>query len=457
MKHSIVFMGVLGLFAGLTYSCFHPLVGEEDDLESESSSSAKTSLRLKTRSTTGVIDYPVMILSYDADGNKRGQQILLSDEDQVKMNLPVGSYHISAITGYDAYSQPTDYESSDVVISVPEQGYATLPLFVGSADVELTDKSASVDILMSSRCASLTIALNGLPATVEATKVSLSKQYAALGMDGSFSSSSIAKVDCSKSEEGIWTTGTVYVFPGSEAQTVLTITITDEEKQYSYGYTVNEPLEAGRPYTLTGTYKGGERVDNFDLGGSLTVEGWKDPRAFAFEFGEGASIDNSIEDEGSVSEEEATAIPEPLSLWDGHVVALVFNKKETEADILLISKQGYDDLYSYYGEDHESDAKNLAIEYNEDGLTGWKIPSSYEMQQLKAKYMDDKISPLNALIVQAGGSEIKQKDASGNGIRYLCDNAMQSACLLSNTLMTKAGKEKKYSLRMVKKIHVSVN
>lgn len=456
MKHSIVFMGVLGLFAGLMYSCFHPLVGEDDDLEPESSSSAKTSLRLMTRSTTGVIDYPVMILSYDVNGNKCGQQILLSDEDQVKMTLPVGSYHISALTGYAAYSQPADYQTSAVSISIPEQGYATLPLFVGSADVDLTDKSASVDILMSSRCASITIALSGLPASVEATKVSLSKQYAALCMDGSFSSSSIAKIDCNKTEEGVWTTGTIYVLPGSEAQTVLTITFTDEEQQYSYGYTINEPLEAGRPYTLSGAYKGGQHIDNFDLGGSLSVEGWKDPHAFEFEFGEGATVDNSSE-EGKKDPEVATAIPEPLTLWNGHAVALVLNKQATGADILLISKQGYDNVYSYYAEGHEMDAINLASGYNEDGETGWRIPTSYEMQQLKSAYADDKIAPLNALLLQAGGSEINQKDASGGDIRYLCDNAMQSACLLSGTYMTKTGKEQIYSLRMVKKIHVTVN
>lgn len=174
MKQSIVLMGVLGLFPWLSSSCFRAVEDVENELESESSNQPKTTLKLTTRSSTGTIDYPVMILAYDEDGNKSAQKILTSADDEVKLKLPVGSYRISALTGYESYVEPNDYSSSDAVIKVPTYGYADEPLFVGSADVELSDKSASVDVIMSSRSASLQVSLKDLPSSVVATSVALS-------------------------------------------------------------------------------------------------------------------------------------------------------------------------------------------------------------------------------------------------------------------------------------------
>lgn len=458
MKTQIFSLALLGTFAGLCSGCFQPLEEVDNGQTEAPSNLPKTTLKLNTRSATGIIDYPVMVLAYDADGNKSAQQILSSADDVVKLKLAVGAYHLSAITGYSAFVEPVDYSTSDAVFSMPSVGYAESPLFVGSADVELSDKTAAVDVLLSSRCASLEIALHDLPETVSSTSVAIARQSASLGMDGQLSSSIIARPVFTKTEDGVWTTDKFYVFPGSEAQTVLTITIVDDDQQFSYGYTVNEPLMAAVPYTLKGTYKGGERVESFDLSGSLTVENWKDPKAFDFEFGEGASIDNTPSSGSDKMEEEAVStIPSAYSVWNGHVVGLVMNETTTEADLLLVSLQEQVNVYSANAPNHEYDALNMAAAYSEGDLTGWSIPTNFQMQELKKAYKDADMSKLNSAIVQAGGTGLSLVDAKGEPVRYLCDSGLQAIGFSSGSNIGKAGKTVKYSLRFVKKVHVSVN
>ncbi len=455
MKKNLFITTFLSLFSVLS-SCFPAVEEVADDISSDLSTGQKTTLRITTRSSTGEIEYPVLVLAYDVDGNKSAQQILTSDEDKIKMNLPEGSYRVSAITGYQSYVEPKDYSSSDAVISMPSSGFATSPLFVGSADVVLGDKPSTVEVVMSIRSASLDISLKDLPETVEAVNVAIARQYGAYGMDGKYSSSTIARVDCRKNEDGAWSSGLMYVLPGADTQTVLTITITDNDQQYSYGYTVNEPLAASIPYVLTGTYKGGERVEHLDLSGMLTVENWKDPKAIDFEFGEGASSDNSAADD-LVESTELTTIPTALSIWNGHVVALVLNETEDSADLLLVSLREYTNVYSVKASDHENDAVNIANAYIENDLTEWHIPTSYEIQQLKARYKDAKMKDLNDVIVQAGGSEFVIKDSKGETVRYLCDSGLQAIGFVTGSNIGTAGKTIKYSLRLVKKIHVTVS
>lgn len=451
MKKKLLTPILLGLLPTLS-SCFPAA----EDIEKEISDSKKTTLRLTTRSSTGEINYPVLVLAYDADGNKSAQQVLTSAEDQIKMNLAAGTYRVSAITGYQAYVEPADYTASDAAFSVPSSGFATAPLYVGAADVELGDKSASVEVIMSIRSASLDISLKDLPQTVESVNIAVAHQYGSYGLDGKYASAIVARKECSKNTDGVWTTGLMHVLPGADTQTVLTITMTDNAQQYSYGYTVNEPLEASTPYVLTGTYRGGERIEHFDLSGMLTAESWKDPKALDFEFGEGASADNTVQEE-EVESAEMTTIPKALSIWNGHVVALVMNETSESADLLLISLKGYSNVYSVKNADHEFDARNIANAYVEGELTEWRIPTSYEAQQLKAGYKDEYMNYLNAVILQAGGEEIVQKTAKGETIRYLCDNALQAIGFVTNSNIGSAGQEPKYSLRLVKKVHVTIS
>lgn len=455
MKSPFVLMGLLGLFPWLSSSCFQPLEEVENVLESESSGKGKTTLRLTTRSSTGVIDYPVMVLAYDADGNLSQKQVLSSADDEIKMNLTVGDYRISAITGFSAYIEPKSYETSDAVIKMPTVGYALSPLFVGSADVELIDKSAMVEVVMSSRSASMEITLKGLPTSVESTSVSVARQYGAIGMDSKYSLAVISKVACTKEDNGNWSTGKIYVFPGAETQTVLTITISDAGKQYSYGYTVNEPLEAAVPYILNGTYKEGERLASFDISGSLSVDAWKDSHIMDFEFGEGASS-STTGNEPVVDNEEATTLPAELSVWKGHVVAKVLYPTETSEDLLLVSLQEYTNVSSANVEGHETDAMTLANSYVEDELSGWSIPSPFEIQQLKERYKDENMADLNAVIESLGGTGLTVKDSNNKSVRYLCDDALQAVGFSSRSPLDKAGTSVKYSLRLVKRVHISL-
>ena len=418
--------------------------GEDSDPATDGGTAT---LSVTTRAATGSLPYPVKIIAYDTEGVMQGEQTLADDASTISLQLNEGIYHISAIAGYDAYVAPSSYESKSATLTIPTAGYADSPLLMGGADVLLGTGNASVSVVLSYRVASLNISLADIPEEVTAMTIGISQQYRAIDMGGTLSGSSVATVSCSKAD-GLWQSGTIYLLSGTGTTTTLTLSLTQPSGQTSYSYELSEGLQAAVPYNIQATYVASTAPV---ITGVLTMEGWQAERSLSFEFGSGTSGSSSV----SVPTVSVSAIPEAGAALNGHVVALVQNATETEADVLLLSLAEQDGVYSPTASGHETEMADYVAAYKEGELSGWAVPTEAEARQLRAAYAGN-FDALNTVIASLGGAELAVYANANNNARWLCENGTKTFNFASSGSITTAGSSVKYRLRMVKALHVVV-
>ena len=437
-----IFLPMLSALA-LT-SCFSPA---EDNADAIDESAATTRLKVTTRAASGAVTYPILVMAYDESGALKGEQTINSESDEISLKLSEGAYHITALSGQGTYTEPSSYNQQSALINIPTAGYASSPLMMGGADVLLTSASAKVNVVMIYRVASLSLSLESVPEDVSAVSVGVSQQYKAIDMSGTFSGSSTANVKCTKTGD-VWTSEQVFLLPGAGSSTTLTLSLTNAEGQTSYSYELSEPLMAAVPYTIKGTYV--ESTAPY-ITGVITIEGWQEERSFDFEFGSGSSSGGA----GVVTPtNDVTAIPEPSSLWNGHIVALVDNATSTEADVLLLGLREMKNVFAPAAEGHETQMQDSVQAYFENDMKDWAVPTEEQARALKKQYGGN-FDELNLLIEQQKGDTLHVYTSSSNA-RYLCEEGTKTFNFAANGSITSAGTSTKYRLRLVKKIHVIV-
>lgn len=432
------------LFSGLLSSCFEQAADNESAIESNK----QTQLKVTTRAMQGEVSYPVQIYAYDAVGNLAGQQTITADGQNISLQLGTGRYHLTAISGESAYIAPKNHDTQSAQISVPTDGYAQQALMLGGADVTLGEAPAEVNLILTYRVAELAMTLTDLPQDVTNVTVSASTQYSSIDMAGMPSGKSTATLSCQKVGD-VWQSPTAYLLPGAGQTTTLTLTLSRAEGQTSYSYELGEALESAVPYRIEGHYV--ESTAPY-ITGVLTVEGWQQERTLTFDFGNGSQGGGS---QGvTIPTVKVDALPAQGQAWNGHVVALVENATDTEADLLLWSLTEYNNVYAPIAEGHENDMQALVNAYEEGGLQGWAVPTADQARKLREIY-GGKFDDLNAVIETLGGDLISVSNTNNNA-RYLCEEGSKTFNFAESGSITSAGKLVKYRLRLLKVIHAII-
>lgn len=419
--------------------------------EEEIVSSSSPKLKIITRSVSGALEYPVSVFAFDEEGKCKAEIVLSSDIDDLDMNLSAGNYRITAIAGYGGFTLPTSVQQSSTLTS-NNDNYSSSPLAMGQADVVVSGKS-SVTIQMSLQVASLNISLKDIDEDVSAVSVSISRQYSKISFDGVGTSPLNTSIECKKSN-GVWSTGTIYVLPGASTSTIFSITLAKATGSETYGYTLNEPLKAGVPYILNGSFASG-----ITFSGNLLAADWNNSIVLDFNFGPGVNETGTTGNSGGSTggSESVSSLPKAGSIWDNHVVALVENATNTSEDILLISLSEWNKIPSANSTTNPTEAASLASAYSENGLTGWSIPSKEIATSLKTTYNGSNLSIINNVLNEAGGDTLLELEENGSNARYLCEDAKYTYTYKSGTSsITQGGTSTTYRLRLVKKVHVTL-
>ena len=139
------------------------------------------------------------------------------------------------------------------------------------------------------------------------------------------------------------------------------------------------------------------------------------------------------------------------------MVVLATNVTSNSADLLLISRKEWINVSSANG-NNPTEAKDLAAEYSEDGLSEWRIPSKDEARLIADQYfMDDQLNDLNTILKQNGGDTMGDGDDNflpSTNYRYLCENGIYSFVVGKSGTVSSAGSSRTYCLRLVKTIKV---
>ena len=405
------------------------------------------------------VAYPLTIYAFDTEGNNVTSTVINSKDDaSATLKLKKGRYHLTAVSLPSSYESLSSVKDWNATFSMPKSGYATEPLMTGSADINVSSSDQIAHISFGYRQASLSVTINDVPSSVTSVDVTLSSAYTDMTLAADLSGKMMVTVPCVKgaaSNNGAtWSTGKFYILPSVNAQPSITISFSGGTTgDVSYSHTYNASLLAGTPYNFTATYKGkaeggGESSDDdVTINTDISAGKWADEVKESFNFGpETVQPETPSNPESNVI--TVTTLPGSGDIWNGHVVGFVNEISETEREIVLISTKEWEKISSAFSS-NASQAKDIAAQYEENGLSGWIIPTRNDGMALNRLYSyDNNRALINSALETCGGTGLIQQYGT-SAVRYLCEDAEYTYSYKTATI-TKAGEKATYYLRLVK-------
>lgn len=432
--------------------------GEDGDQTNTSGVTRNVKLVAKAIDNTDVA-YPLTIYAFDTEGNNVTSTVINSKDDtSATLKLKKGRYHLTAVSLPSSYEPLSSVKDWNATFSMPKSGYATVPLMTGSADINVTSSDQIAHISLGYRQASLSVTINDVPSSVTSVDVTLSSAYTDMTLAADLSGKMMITVPCVKgtaSNNGAtWSTGKFYILPSVNAQPSITISFSGGTTgDVSYSHTYNASLLAGTPYNFTATYKGkaegggGSSDDDVTINTDISAGKWADEVKESFNFGPDVNKTESPSDpESNVI--TVTILPGSGDIWNGHVVGFVNEISETEREVVLISIKEWEKISSAFSS-NANQAKEIAAQYEENGLSGWIIPTRNDGMALNRLYSyDNNRALINSALETCGGTGLIQMYGT-SAVRYLCEDAEYTYSYKSATI-TKAGEKTTYYLRLVK-------
>lgn len=425
----------------LLSSACQQLVDEGSDVTSE-----EGTLKVKTRSVAGEeICYPLSLYAFSEDGDCITSQTVESSDESIQLSLPAGTYRIVSVSGYSGnYEIPAEPELEDVIQMTGKAG-AEVPLMIGKADVTVgAEKESRLELTLSYAVTAIDFTLSLVPSEVAAVSVILSPLYSSMNLQGNYVDADYTlTLDCSLTTDNLWSTRTMYVFPGSGAETTLSIVMKLKNGEVvTHGYVWKDRPKAGQPYHLRGEY-----TDGFALKGDFVVSGWNEAEEVEFTFGTVSPPDDGKGDEKEDNSDiDMAGVPEVGSIWNGTIVADIIEADDSGVDLLLMSLDEWDATVS--------EVENVTFDYTVNGISDWRLPTHEEAAALRVSFSGDARVELNERIAEYD-SELYGL-ANGEKERYLClkNGVLYSFQFRAGTGTTVAGEKRSYYVRLVKSYHM---
>ena len=410
-----------------------------------------TSLTVQTRASGNLrLIYPIQVLAYEsASGQLMSEQTISSASEKLSLSLPEGEYNLVALAGMSDY-QLDDKNSYDSQIlmgeKIPENA-----LIQGQAQVVIDSKATTTEIVMGYQVACLDLTLREIPEGTSEVTITLSPILTAIGLDGEKAGEpeKVTLAAQETGEEGVWKVPRCYLFGSEGEQTILSINLINEKGKSVYGHTIKQALEPGVPYFISGSYQGG-----FSLDGELLLQDWGETVPLKFTFGEASVTEPDEEDSDENEPPTLTDIPLPGDLYKGSVVGAIISQNATEAKILLISAQMWENVASVYNESGGwAQTESIIDSYSENGTNEWMIPTKDEAKLLTETTLSNtQMSKINQALQKLGGApwiSSDQEDDNKDQVRYLCNDGYHSYTIGKSGSQTKTGKSRSYFLRLV--------
>lgn len=410
-----------------------------------------TSLTVQTRASGNLrLIYPIQVLAYESEsGQLMCEQTISSASEKLSLSLPEGEYNLVALAGMSDY-QLDDKNSYDSQIlmgeKIPENA-----LIQGQAQVVIDGKATTTEIVMGYQVACLDLTLREIPEGTSEVTITLSPILTAIGLDGEKAGEpeKVTLAAQETGEEGVWKVPRCYLFGSEGEQTILSINLINEKGKSVYGHTIKQALEPGVPYFISGSYQGG-----FSLDGELLLRDWGETVPLKFTFGEASVTEPDEEDFDENEPPTLTDIPLPGDLYKGSVVGAIISQNATEAKILLISAQMWENVASVYNESGGwAQTESIIDSYSENGTNEWMIPTKDEAKLLTETTLSNtQMSKINQALQKLGGApwiSSDQEDDNKDQVRYLCNEGYHSYTIGKSGSQTKTGKNRSYFLRLV--------
>lgn len=430
MKKRQTYLRIIGLVIGLC--CALLLTGCQKMEDDGDVTNAAQTLKVKARTAeTEKVEYPLYLYAFDEDGHCAASQVLNEEGQSPALSLKSGKYRVVAISGVGGgYTLPEKPDAQEV-ITIGRNGASTA-LMMGKADVTIANKQTTLNIVLKYAVSALSAKLSDIPEDVAAVKLMVSPLHASLCMNGDYGTDDLQlEIPCRLNTENLWTTDTVYAFPGYSNETLFNIQLTRTDgSEATFAYTYDGIPEANRAFNISGNYTG-----SITIGGEFVISGWGTSIDVSFEFGSTSSSNEEQEDEDENPSEDGSGTELQVgTIWNNGIVV-----NAEDGEVLLMS---LDEWYA-----STSEVESILQEQS-----GWHIPTYEEAQLLRSTFSGENRIALNETI---GNYDENLVGIDGEE-RYLCDknDVYYSFVFADGKSITKAGEKKEYYIRLLKKLNL---
>ena len=421
-KHTLKTLLVL-LFVVSLISCEkYTAVDEFDNKE------ANSTLIIRTRAVTAEeaegeaqISYPVNIYVFNDNDRCVKYTTINSEDEELSLNLPEGSYDVYAIAGANAekYNLPTESGATKETAISLKEGSTHGDIMTANNKVSLAYGEENKLTLSLERKVMLleSIKINDVPDNITGVTVSLAPLYSNILLNGEYSGEDGEyTATLTKNADGTtWeSTGNVYLLEAPGNATVK-ISFTANDGTHSFSYTSPEELKANYKVRIEGTYVSGD----LNLSGTITGTTWAGTKDVTFTFNEsGSSV--VLPDEGGETEDETQTgeVPEVGTLYNGCYVLRTESQSDGHTLVTLMSVE--ENAFWNFENDDETSVKieNINLKLNElatkyPEFTGWSLA---ELED-EMKYITANLTKIEEDLKSLG-----LKDLNTNAL-YLCENS----------------------------------
>ena len=385
----------------------------EKSLEVASTTEGNSLLTVQTRaeSNTAKVSYPVTVYAMNGDGECVKRQQLLSDNDQLSMDLSPTTYQIYAIGGATEgdYTLPTQANATATSAVTLNSEATHGDLMTAHNTINLSDnESTTLTLTMSRKVMHLQdLVIKNVPTTVDAVAVAFTPIYDNLLLNGDYSTTSSEQaVTLTEQADGTtWqiTDDELYMLPASDDATI-TVKFTTGTSVKSFAYSCPQPLEANKHISITGTYTG---TGELTLTGSITGATWNGTTTIEFTFDSSGSTtvdsnnsggDNNDNngDSNNTGIEEGDAPAVNTLYKDCFVLSTEDDDTGEYVQVTLLHKTEMQIKGSEYETQEALDTEiNASLPtFDINGITGWRLPTLSELNSIdiltvNTAYKDD--------------------------------------------------------------------
>lgn len=314
---------------------------------------------------------PVVVYVFNSSDECVDMQTLQSEDEAFSFTLPTGSYSLSVISGVSAekYMLPdVDNSTPNTPLMLKTSGDTHAELAAKTEEIVIGNNDIkNVAITVNRIIAQITASIKDVPDNITSVSIGLQPLEEEVLLNGSYGGDGNGQVSVAltKGSDDSWKTPTpVFILPGADDVSV-TITLTGPDGSNTYSYATAIPIEANCKTDIAATYKAGSA----EFSGNVQCSDWGNEYKVIFEFGEGASDENSGE---NINHEMLTQ----GDIYKGCYILDVLSESPEQSTFLLMAPAGVSGMRK---ETIPSLNKYTYLEF-----TNWRMQSINEAKILHA-------------------------------------------------------------------------
>lgn len=350
---------------------------------------------------TDYVSYPVNVYVMDDEGKCVALQQIESASDELRIDIPEGTYDVCAVAGTDNYSIPTASSATKQTVLELKSGKGHGDLMTACSNVVMTQGEENRLTLQLQRKVMQVqgITLNNIPTDVTAVQFTISPLRKGLRLGGDYVDGTDSHTfSLTKQSNGTtWKSAASEYLLEARDNATFKVSLTNSEGTTSYSYASSEQLAANYKVNITGNFVDDEHIT---LSGTIKGTDWAGTVDVNFNF-DATNVDGSggstvDPDDGDDSGELYGEAPEEGSYYEGCYVLRTVNNghsttvtlmSPTEVNKLQFSSSKDDDVKQASIQlAAESALESVAVE----GVSGWRLPTQEEME-----YVNENIDVIN--------------------------------------------------------------